>query len=80
MFLSDRDGAINAWLSQIGSGEPVTINKGHSLSYNPTIRYTGFSGDGSQVWYQQLGDGRERTCYGWHPSWGARRVSLWKAG
>ena len=55
VFLSDRDGSINAWLSQIGSGEPVIINKSHSLSYNPTIRYTGFSGDGSQVWFQQLG-------------------------
>jgi Tol biopolymer transport system component len=55
VFLSDRDGPINAWLSQIGSGEFVTINKGHSLAYNGTIRYTGFSGDGAQVWYQQLG-------------------------
>ena len=54
VFLSDRDGPIDAWLSQIGSGEFVTINKGHSLAYNPTIRYTGFSGDGAQVWYQQL--------------------------
>jgi serine/threonine protein kinase/Tol biopolymer transport system component len=57
VFLSDRDGAINAWLSQIGSGEFVTINKGHSLAYNPTIRYAGFSGDGTQVWFQQLGGG-----------------------
>jgi Tol biopolymer transport system component/tRNA A-37 threonylcarbamoyl transferase component Bud32 len=55
VFLSDRDGPINAWLSQIGSGEFVTINKDHSLAYNGTIRYTGFSGDGAQVWFQQLG-------------------------
>jgi serine/threonine protein kinase/Tol biopolymer transport system component len=54
VFLSDRDGAINAWLGQIGSGDFVTINKDHSLAYNGTIRYTGFSGDGTQVWYQQL--------------------------
>jgi serine/threonine protein kinase/dipeptidyl aminopeptidase/acylaminoacyl peptidase len=55
VFLSDRDGPINAWLSQIGSGEFVTINKGHSLGYNGIIRFTGFSGDGAQVWFQQSG-------------------------
>jgi serine/threonine protein kinase/Tol biopolymer transport system component len=55
VFLSDRDGPINAWLSQIGSGEFVIINKGHSLNYGGFIRYTGFSGDGAQVWFQQSG-------------------------
>ena len=55
VFLSDRDGPMNAWLSQIGSGEFVTINKGHSLGYNGIIRFTGFSGDGAQVWFQQSG-------------------------
>jgi Tol biopolymer transport system component len=54
VFLSDRNGSVNAWLSQIGGGEPVAINKEHSLAYNRTIRYTGFSGDGAQVWFQQL--------------------------
>ena len=54
VFLSGRDGPINAFLNQIGSDGLVAINKGHSLRYNPTIRYTGFSGDGTQVWYQQL--------------------------
>ena len=53
VFLSDRDGPINAWASQIGSGEFVNISKGHSIGYNGTIRYTGFSGDGAQVWFQQ---------------------------
>ena len=55
VFLSDRDGPINALLSQIGSNAFVPINKGHSLAYNATIRYTGFSGDGANVWYQKLG-------------------------
>jgi serine/threonine protein kinase len=55
VFLSDRDGPVNAWLSQIGSDEFVSVNKGQSLSYNGTIRYTGFSGDGAQVWFQHLG-------------------------
>ena len=81
VFLSDRDGPINAWLSQIGSGELVTINKGHSLAYNGTIRYTGFSGDGAQVWFQQLARtaGKEPVMAG-SPPWGARRVPLWNAG
>ena len=55
VFLSDRNGSVDAWLSQIGSDEPVAINKEQSLSYNATIRYAGFSGDGAQVWFQQLG-------------------------
>ena len=54
VFLSDRDGPIEAWVGQIGSGEFVNISKGHSLAYNRTIRYTGFSGDGAQVWFLQL--------------------------
>src|SRR5262245_64631717 len=55
VFLSDRDGSINAWFSQIGSGEVVDVNKGHSLNYGGFVRYTGFSGDGAQVWFQQAG-------------------------
>ena len=53
VFLSDRDGPIDAWASQIGSDGSVNISKGHSIGYNGTIRYTGFSGDGAQVWFQQ---------------------------
>jgi Tol biopolymer transport system component len=53
VFLSDRDGSINAWANQIGSGEFVNISKGHLMGYNATVRYTGFSGDGAQVWFQQ---------------------------
>ena len=55
VFLSDRDGPINALLGQIGGNAFIPINQGHSLAYNGTIRYTGFSGDGAQVWFQQLG-------------------------
>jgi serine/threonine protein kinase/Tol biopolymer transport system component len=51
VFLSDREGAFDAWASQIGSGEFVNISKGHSTGYNGTIRYTGFSSDGAQVWF-----------------------------
>ena len=58
VFLSDRNGPIDAWISQIGSGAFETINKDHTLAYNGTIRYTGFSGDGAQVWFQQLGGWR----------------------
>ena len=53
VFLSDRDGPIHASASQIGSGEFVNISKGHSIGYNGTVRYTGFSGDGAQVWFLQ---------------------------
>ena len=61
VFLSDRNGPIDAWISQIGSGAFESINKDRTLAYNGTIRYTGFSGDGAQVWFQQLGGWQGRN-------------------
>ena len=64
VFLSDRDGSVDAWASQIGSGVFVNISKGQSIGYNGTIRYTGFSGDGAQVWFQQA-RGRRGLNFVW---------------
>jgi serine/threonine protein kinase/WD40 repeat protein len=53
-FLSDRDGPFDAWISQIGSGEFVNITRGRfQIMNNPYTRSSGFSGDGSQVWFMQ---------------------------
>jgi Tol biopolymer transport system component/predicted Ser/Thr protein kinase len=51
VFLADRDGFYDAWITQVGSGEFHNLTKGQ----NPTLlhemtRTTGFSGDGTQVW------------------------------
>jgi serine/threonine protein kinase/Tol biopolymer transport system component len=54
VFVSDRDGPVDAWVSQIGSGEFVNITKGRfQLTANGAIRNAGFSGDGAQVWFLQ---------------------------
>jgi Tol biopolymer transport system component len=53
-FLSDRDGPLDAWVSQIGSGEFVNLTKGRfQLTANRVTRQTGFSGDGGNVWFLQ---------------------------
>ena len=82
IFLSDRDGPFDAWISQIGSGAFVNITKGRfQLMNNPNTRSAGFSGDGSQVWFMQQVTARPLRWTSWiSPPWAALRVSLWKAG
>ena len=54
VFLSNRHGPFDAWVSQIGSGEFVNITNGRfQLTANGVIRNAGFSGDGAQVWFLQ---------------------------
>jgi serine/threonine protein kinase/Tol biopolymer transport system component len=52
VFLSNRDGPLDVFVSQIGSGAFTNLTKGDFRS--PTwgmVRQTGFSGDGEQVWF-----------------------------
>ena len=56
VFLADRDGPFDTWISQIGSGESVNITKGRLPGAAPNlgvIRAGGFSGDGSQIWIRR---------------------------
>ena len=54
-FLSDRDGPIDVWVSQIGSDEFVNITKGRfQLTANLLTRFAGFSGDSAQLWFMQI--------------------------
>jgi Tol biopolymer transport system component/DNA-binding winged helix-turn-helix (wHTH) protein len=70
IFSSDRSGQPDVWLTQIGSGEFANITKGsvHRFIFNnATVRRTGFSGDGSEVWVvESLHERptRERTWMG----------------
>ena len=53
-FLSDRDGPLDAWVSQIGSDEFVNLTKGRfQLTTNRITRQAGFSIDGGSVWFLQ---------------------------
>ncbi len=49
-FLSDRDGHMDVWVTQIGSGEFHNLTHGRASELvNPSIRTLGFSPDGSLV-------------------------------
>jgi Tol biopolymer transport system component len=53
LFSSDRSGQPEVWLSEIGSGQFSNVSNGRVPRFifnNGTVRRTGFSGDGSQIW------------------------------
>jgi hypothetical protein len=59
-FLSDRDGPLDVWLTQVGSGRFVNLTpESHMPSVRPT-RNIGFSGDGSEIWFGGAPVGRMR--------------------
>ncbi len=51
IFVADRDGPFDIWLSQVGTGEFVNLTKGQvpDLAHE-LVRTMGFSGDGAQIW------------------------------
>jgi len=50
VFLSDRDGSWDAWVSQVGTGKVYNLTKGGVRELrNPATRTLGFSPDGSLV-------------------------------
>jgi Tol biopolymer transport system component len=49
-FLSDRDGQIDVWITQVGSGQFHNLTRGMVPElFNPSVRTVGFSPDGSLV-------------------------------
>jgi Tol biopolymer transport system component len=51
-FLSDRDGQMDVWVTQVGSGQFHNLTRGSAPELvNPSIRTLGFSPDGSLVTY-----------------------------
>jgi Tol biopolymer transport system component len=49
-FLSDRDGQIDVWVTQVGSGQFHNLTRGSAPELvNPSVRTLGFSPDGSLV-------------------------------
>jgi Tol biopolymer transport system component len=56
-FLSDRDGPVDVWLTQVGSGEFHNLTHGTARELvNPSVRTLGFSPDGTAVtfWARRL--------------------------
>jgi len=57
-FLSDRDGQMDVWVTQVGSGQFHNLTRGSAPGFiNPAIRTLGFSPDGSFVtfWVRKQG-------------------------
>jgi Tol biopolymer transport system component len=57
-FLSDRDGQMDVWVTQVGSGEFHNLTRGSAPELvNPSVRTLGFSPDGSLVtfWARKQG-------------------------
>jgi Tol biopolymer transport system component len=51
-FLSDRDGQMDVWVTQVGSGQFHNLTRGSVPELvNPSVRTLGFSPDGSLVTY-----------------------------
>jgi Tol biopolymer transport system component len=49
-FLSDREGQMDVWLTQVGSGQFHNLTRGGAPELvNPSVRTLGFSADGSLV-------------------------------
>ena len=49
-FLSDRDGKMDVWVTQVGSGQLHNLTRGSAPELvNPSVRSLGFSPDGSFV-------------------------------
>jgi Tol biopolymer transport system component len=66
-FLSDRDGQMDVWVTQIGSGQFHNLTRGSEPELvNPSVRTLGFSPDGSLV-----------TFWTRKPSTGADEISIW---
>ena len=75
-FLSDRDGQMDVWITQIGSGEFHNLTHGSVRELvNPSIRTLGFSPDGSLVtfWVRKPGGPSAGTIDTWSGAYAGRR-------
>src|SRR5262245_16797277 len=87
-FLSDRDGPMHAWLTQVGSGRFTDLTRAEpSIGFDYAVRSVGFSGDGAEIWTRVRNQTRLMPLIGGefrpflsgnaaHPSWSPDGVSL----
>lgn len=72
-FLSDRDGPMDVWVTQVGSGQFHNLTRGNFPGLaNPSLRSLGFSPDGSFVtfWFRKK-DGSNKDASN------AENISIW---
>ena len=55
-FLSDRDGGMDVWVTQVGAGQSYNLTRGRVRELvNPSVRTLGFSPDGALVTFWARG-------------------------
>ena len=59
-FRSDRDGPLDVWLGQVGSGRFVNLTKGIDDEFATDTPSCGFTADGSEIWLSGGPDRRLR--------------------
>jgi serine/threonine protein kinase/Tol biopolymer transport system component len=59
-FRSDRDGPLDVWLGQVGTGRFVNLTKGVDDEFATDTPSCGFTGDGSEIWLSGGPDRRLR--------------------
>jgi Tol biopolymer transport system component len=67
-FLSERDGPMDVWVTQVGSGQFHNLTRGSAPELvNPSVRTLGFSPDGSLVtfWVRKQGGSRSADISIW---------------
>ena len=52
-FVSNRDGPMDVWISQVGSGRFENLTHG-ALLLDSLLRVVGFTGDGTEIWLHDL--------------------------
>ena len=50
-FVSDRDGALDVWMTQVGSGRFTNLTRDRHMPGLRPVRNLGFSPDGSEIWF-----------------------------
>jgi Tol biopolymer transport system component len=50
LFVSDRDGAADVFLSQVGTGRFTNLTQGREITGDLAVRNAGFMFDGTEVW------------------------------
>ena len=59
-FRADRDGPLDVWLGQVGTGRFVNLTKGIDDEFATDTPSCGFTGDGSEIWLSGGPDRRLR--------------------
>ena len=63
-FVADKAGQLDVWVSQVGTGkfDNLTADLDPLLTPGNLLRSVGFSGDGSEIWFNPIGNpGQEKV-------------------